>query len=271
MKAEERRVSGTPAAPSKDREDAVDNGLRQPAYLLIADTIAQRIGAGEYRPGDQLPTEAELRAEFGVSPMTVRRAINILLDRHLVTTTQGKGTFVRSLQLGEAVFHLSPITDVLDDAAVEISLLEAGVRVADERVASVLQCTVGDPTIHMRRLVTRDGKPLMYQLEWLIYDEHRPLVETQLQITSLNGLLRSRPGSDMPMGEVAIEATCLTDEETEILQVPAHSPAFCLEHVFYDFALKPVSWGRLLCRADRFRLVTHLGAPLPDLRSGTSA
>src|SRR5665647_2691451 len=64
---------------------------REPAYLVIANTIADRIGSGEYRPGDQLPTEPQLRAEFGVSPMTVRRAISILLDRGLVAATQGKG------------------------------------------------------------------------------------------------------------------------------------------------------------------------------------
>ena len=56
----------------------------------------------------------------------MRRAINILLDRGLVTTTQGKGTFVRSMDMGEAIFRLQEITDVwADDDSVEVLLLEA--------------------------------------------------------------------------------------------------------------------------------------------------
>ncbi len=235
----------------------------QPAYLHIANTVAERIGAGAYRPGDQLPTEAELRSEFGVSPMTVRRAINILLDRNLVTTTQGKGTFVRSLELGEAVFRLQPITDVFDDETVDISLLEAGIIPADERAARLLECGVGDYLVLMRRLITRDGIPLMYQIEQLVYDEYRPLVEAQLQITSLKGLLRSTPREGMPRGDLTIEATCMHGGEAAVLNVPDGSPAFCLEHIFYDCFGHPVSWGRLLCRADSFRLTTHLGAPAP--------
>lgn len=251
---------------SSSSRGGADGGRTQdhgPAYLLIANTMAERIGAGKYRPGDRLPTEAELRSEFGVSPMTVRRAINILLDRHLVTTIQGKGTFVRTLELGEAVFRLRPIIEVLDDESVDLSLLEVRVMPADERTATILRCPVGGHTIHMRRVIGRAGLPLMYQLERIVYDERRPLVEAQLQITSLNGLLRSAPGQGMRRGDLAIEAVCIQAEEAEALGVPPNSPAFCLEHIFYDFEGRPVSWGRLLCRADTFRLETHLGAPPP--------
>ncbi len=251
------------ATPDGGRSAAARRRFPEPAYLHIANNVAERIGAGDYRPGDQLPTEAELRSEFGVSPMTVRRAINILLDRNLVTTTQGKGTFVRNLELGEAVFRLQPITEVLDDESVDVSLLQASIIPADERAAGLLDCAVGDHTIFMRRLIARGGVPLMYQLEQLVYDEHRPLVEAQLQVTSLNGLLRSTPGEGMPRGDLAIEAVCLRDEAAGILSVPTGSPAFCLEHIFYDCEGRPVSWGRLFCRADKFRLLTHLGAPPP--------
>ena len=67
----------------------------------------------------------------------------------------------------------------------------------------------------------------------------------------------------MPRGDLAIEAVCLCDEEAAVMDLPGGSPAFCLEHIFYDCEGHPVSWGRLLCRADRFRLSTHLGAPAP--------
>ena len=83
------------------RAGAAERASYEPAYLQIANTLAEQIGAGVYRPGDQLPTEPQLRARFGVSPVTIRRAVNLLLDRGLVSTTQGKGTFVRSLDIAD--------------------------------------------------------------------------------------------------------------------------------------------------------------------------
>ncbi|MBN1319716.1 MAG: GntR family transcriptional regulator [Thermoleophilia bacterium] len=232
----------------------------EPAYLHIANAIADRIGAGVYRPGDQLPTEALLRAEFGVSPMTVRRAISILLDRGLVTTTQGKGTFVRALDLGEAVFRLQEITDMwIGDDSVDVVLLEASIAGATEEVATMLECAPGAPTVFMRRLIRRRGVPLIYQLEHVLYDEHRPLVESQLQVMSLDGLLRSSRGAGIPSGQLTIEAVNLEADEASMLGVPDGSPAFRLAHIFSDFDGQRVSGGVFLCRGDQFRLTTHIG------------
>lgn len=246
------------------RAGAAARAPYEPAYLHIANTISDQIWAGAYRAGDQLPTEPQLRAQFGVSPVTIRRAVNILLDRGLVTTTQGKGTFVRSPDLGEAVFRLQEITDTwTDDDSVDVRLLEARILPADGKVAQMLALAPNDPVVYMRRLIQRRGSPLVYQVEHVVYDEHRPLVETQLQITSLNGLLQAARGEGLPSGQLTIQAVSLNGEEAKFLKVPEGSPAFCLEHLFLYFEGQPVSWGRFLCRADQFRLTTHIGVPRP--------
>jgi DNA-binding GntR family transcriptional regulator len=233
---------------------------REPAYLLIANEIADEIGAGFYRPGDQLPTEAQLRARYGVSPMTVRRGISILLERGLVSTTQGKGTFVRTLDMGEAIFHLQEITDLwADDASVEVLLLKARIIPADETVAAMLELPLGDQIVHLRRLIKRNGVPLVYQLEHVVYDAHRPLVEAELQVTSLEGLLRSPLVVGVPSGRLTIQAVSLDTDAAAALRVPEGAPAFCLESLFHDFDGRPVSWGHFLCRADQFRLTSQLG------------
>jgi DNA-binding GntR family transcriptional regulator len=233
----------------------------EPAYLQIAGALSDEIAGGVYRAGDQLPTEPQLRAQYGVSPVTVRRAINILLDRGLVTTTQGKGTFVRSMDMGEAIFHLQQITDVwADDESVEVLLLEARIAPADEQVADTLQLSSGAPVVFLRRLIQRKGVPLIYQLEHVTYDEHRPLVEAQLQVTSLEGLLRSPQVEGVLSGRLTIQAVSLDAEAAAALRVAPGSPAFSLESLFLDFDGRPMSWGRFLCRADQFRLTTSVGA-----------
>jgi DNA-binding GntR family transcriptional regulator len=233
----------------------------EPAYLRIAGALSDQIAAGVYRAGDQLPTEPQLRAQYGVSPVTVRRAINILLDRGLVTTTQGKGTFVRAMDMGEAIFRLQEITDVwADDESVEVQLLEARIVLADKQVAQKLALAPDDLVVFLRRLIQRKGLPLIYQLEYVTYDEHRPLVEAQLQVTSLEGLLRSPQVEGVLSGQLTIQAAGLEAEAAAALHLPPGSPAFSLEGLFLDFDGHPVSWGRFFCRADQFRLTTNVGA-----------
>jgi len=234
--------------------------LYEPAYLHIANTLSEEIAAGVYRAGDQLPTEPQLRARFGVSPVTVRRAVTILLDRGLVTTTQGKGTFVRSTDMGEAIFRLQELTDMwASDEFTEVLLLEARVVAAEEVVAAHFDLPVAAPVVYLRRLIRRKGIPLVYQVEHVTYDEHRPLVEAQLQVTSLEGLLRSPQGEGVMGGHLTIQAVSLGTEEAAALDVAQGSPAFCIESLFLDFDGRPMSWGQFFCRADQFRLTTSVG------------
>lgn len=254
-------AGGTDNRVTRRTGAAADRRSHEPAYLSIANSIAEQIGAGLYHPGDQLPTEPQLRAEYGVSPMTVRRAIQILLDRGLVTTTQGKGTFVRSVDLGEAVFRLQEITDLwMADSSADIQLLEARIVSADEQVAAMLELPAGHRIVRLRRVIRRNSLPLIYQLEHVVYDEHRPLVELELQVTSLEGLLRSAQLEGVPSARLTIQAVSLDAEASRALGVPAGSPAFCIESLFHGFDGRPVSWGKFLCRADQFRLTASMGA-----------
>jgi GntR family transcriptional regulator len=64
------------------------------AYVQIADDIANRIASGELRPGARLLSERGLAEYYGRSYQTVRRAMEVLRDRGLITTIHGRGTFV---------------------------------------------------------------------------------------------------------------------------------------------------------------------------------
>jgi len=64
-------------------------------YVAVADHIAQRIAAGELRPGERLTPERDLAVEYGVAYLTVRRAMKELRERGLILSVQGKGTFVK--------------------------------------------------------------------------------------------------------------------------------------------------------------------------------
>lgn len=63
-------------------------------YAQIADDLAVRVAAGEYRPGQRLPSYAELASLYSVSVSTASRAVAILRDRQVVVGVPGRGVFV---------------------------------------------------------------------------------------------------------------------------------------------------------------------------------
>lgn len=232
----------------------------EPAYAQLANILRRQIADGAYRPGDQLPSEVQLCRRYGISPMTVRRSINLLSDQGVVNTAQGRGTFVKPLELSTANFDLRELQDLFaNGTSADIKLLDVRVVSADERTARKLELREGDPTIYIRRLFTREEKPIFYHRAYLIFDPTRPIVEAEMDVTSLRGLFTSEENAMLKQGQLMIEATMMNEEEAKILQTPFPAAAFYLEHLFYDFENRPISWGWFIFRSDHLRFHTQLG------------
>lgn len=231
-----------------------------PVYLHIAQTLAERLNSGVYAAGSRLPSGSELRVEFGVSPMTVRRALSMLEQQGLVTGVKGRGVYARSRDLADSVFRLDSLSGEWLDGSAEIRLLSASMTKADGRVAAMLHVSPGDRVIHLRRVVFSDGIPAMYHTEYIIYDPRRPLVESQLQLTSLHAFLDSGGAQKFPRGELTVTAVKLDADSARVLGEPEGALALRLEHVFQESDRTPVSWGWFLLRAELFRLRALLGS-----------
>ena len=240
---------------------AIDRSSYEPAYAQLVRILLGQIAAGVFRPGDRLPSEAQLCERYGVSPMTVRRVINILVDQGVVIAEQGRGTFVKPLELGTATFDLNELQQLFREGQSTVKLLEAHITSATERTARKLAIEVGDRTVFLRRLIFHSEKPMLLHREHVIYDPTRPLIEAEMEVTALRGLFSGGGESDLKRGDLTIDATLLTEEEATLLQAETASPAFRLEHIFYDFADRPVSWGWLICSGDRLRFTATIGIP----------
>jgi GntR family transcriptional regulator len=251
-------VKEGPAPPPDNNQ--IDRKSEEPAYAQLANIIRRQIAEGVFRPGDQLPSEAQLCRRYGISPMTVRRSINWLADQDIVNTAQGRGTFVKPLELSTASFDLQDLKDLFTNgSAADIKLLDVRIVSADERAARKLEISEGNPTIYIRRLFTREGQPVFYHRAYLVYDPTRPIVEAEMDVTSLQGLFAHAENALLKRGQLNIEAALMNPEEAKLLGAPFPSAAFFLEHIFYDFNECPISWGWFIFRSDLLRFSTQVG------------
>jgi len=239
--------------------ELIDRDSYEPAYAQLANILRRQVAAGVFRPGDQLPSEAMLCRSYQVSPMTVRRTINLLAEEGVVSTAKGRGTFVKALELSRAAFGLQELEDLFNNPALAVKLLDARIVDADERAARKLDLTVGQKSIYIRRLLTIDDAPAFYHREYLIYDPTRPIVEAEMEVTALRGLFDGTGSAILKRGELNIEACLLNEEEVRLLQTCLPAAALYLEHLFYDFDDRPVSWGWFICRSDYLHFTTRVG------------
>jgi DNA-binding GntR family transcriptional regulator len=253
-------MSQKPNGQILEQTASIDRDSYEPAYAQLVNILRQSMAAGFLRPGDQLPSEAQLCKRYGVSPMTVRRAINALVDQGVVIAEQGRGTFVKPITMGEATFGLKKLQDLLSDTEhTTVNVLEVRIVRADERVARKLEIPLGQRTVYIRRILRTDGLPALYHREYLVYDPTRPIVEAELEVTALQRLFSGTGETILKCGDISLEATLLDKEEARLLQVEQPKAAFCFEHLFYDFDDHPISWGWFIGRNDLLRFTTQVG------------
>lgn len=256
--ARERKDGRTDGFPRGGRE-TLDRESDHPAYAQLARILRDKIGRGIYRPGERIPSVPDLSAAFGVASMTVRQALDQLGREGLIAREQGRGTFVKAPHLGAAVFDLSDLRRQLTDSANEVRVLSARALRATARVASKLSVREGVRVISIRRLLIRDEAPIFYHSEYLVWDPRRPLVEAELDVTSLLGLFSGVGNMDIKNGELTLRASALRESEALQLGEETGALSWIVEHLFYDFADKPVSWGRFVCREDRLTFRATIG------------
>lgn len=86
----------------------LDSFGRVPAYLQVASALRRRIENGQWKPQEKISTLDELEAEFGVSRVTISKAIEILEEEQLLQRQQGRGTFVLSTSVEKHALALEP-------------------------------------------------------------------------------------------------------------------------------------------------------------------
>src|SRR5262245_51547167 len=129
--------------------------------------LRNAITGGTFRPGSQLPTEAELCEMLGVSRTVVREALRVLEDDGLVARRHGVGTFVRNHPILKNLNFNFGITEMIESAGFQpgTSLLEIKKENANAEQAEQLRVPVGTHLITVERVRTADGRPVVYSLD----------------------------------------------------------------------------------------------------------
>jgi GntR family transcriptional regulator len=225
-------------------------------YLRLKESIIAGVAEGRYVPHTRLPSQRRLCEAYGVSHMTVRRAINELIREGVIYARQGSGLFVAE---PKAEAELGPLIGFTED--MRLRGMTASSRVLEKRIvaastilASALALRVGQPLVFLRRLRLADGEPMAVQNTFLPSLKFPGLCDHDLDTRSLYEILSGVYHVRLTRADSAAGAELASDEDAALLNLVQPAPLLVTEQITYTDDGRPIEFVRSVYRGDRYRL-----------------
>lgn len=250
--------------------------MAHPKYQQIADRLRAQIRSGALEPGQRLPSEPDLAAEYEASRNTVRLAIALLINQGLVVSRQGLGTFVLEpakpftallsrIHASPSEQHASMALPVVSPAADESELVRLVVETgsASPSVAEKLHLAPGDP------LVVRRSLYFIGEVPWQLINSYYP--SDLAKGTALEQAGEIEQGSIGLLTELGYPQLGFVDEigarmpnarEFDFFKVASGTPVIVVNRTSYAKE-RPIRLTRYIYRADRVRLL-HVEGTIPE-------
>lgn len=211
-------------------EGLTDGKAAIPLYQQVIDIIKNEINSGAYKAGARIPNEFELAESYKVGRVTVRRAIEELVQQGYLTKRQGKGTFVNAPKLKRKIRQKDDVQSFSD--ACRVNGMEPGACVisrkilpADSTEAQFFGVPVGTDLICVERVRTADGVPVMLENNIYVYEDNAYLSTAPLSNQSIFEFVRNRTGRTPAFTDpCTLEIACASPEVARLLAVPVGEP-----------------------------------------------
>ena len=222
-----------------------------PLYRQIKALLLQSLQAGEWVPGQAIPSEMELAVRFRVSQGTVRKAIDEMATDNVLVRRQGKGTFVATHAEHATQFRfLRLLPDDGSAPLLQRRLLECRRMRAPAEVSRLLALAPGEAAVQVRRLLlAAEGaalKPVVLDDIWLPGTSFKGLTAERLQAWRgpMYRLFEAEFNVHMIRAEEKLRAVAAKGPDAALLAVAEGAPLLSVERLAYTYGDRPVELRR---------------------------
>jgi GntR family transcriptional regulator len=209
-----------------------------------------------YQVGDRIPSEHELTKRLKVSRPTLREALKILEEEHVLYCKHGRGRFLArdTSSIYESITRLRSVTDMMQERFLlaQAQVLSLREEPASEAVATPLRIKVDVPIVILERIRLAKRKPLIYSLD--IFP--RAIVKGPLEPEEFEGslfdIMEERWNVYVDYAQTTISAVQLDSDLSKEIALPPDLPWILLEQVHYTAYHEPVLYSKDYHRGDRF-------------------
>ena len=225
-------------------------------YQQLIDEIKDQIASGKLTTGDRLMTEFELSQEYNVSRITVRKAIEVLVEENILIKKQGIGTFVAEKKLTRNVGVFMGFTSncIQDGKTPSTKLLAAELVKATTVDVKNLDLKPGEKVIKINRLRISDGDPVVIE-ETRFSQKYAFLLGENLE-GSLYEIL-AHNGIIMSGGKRTINICNTTKEEAELLEVEENEVMLYMKDICVDANGTPIHSCKSIINPRRYEIIIN--------------
>ena len=222
-----------------------------PLYIQIAGDIKSKIERKEILANSRIPTELELSSAYGVSRITIRKALELLVDEEILVRKQRIGTFVSDKKISRSLNSFMGFSQSceLEGSRPGTKFLSAELVKAMPSDIKYLRLQEDDKVIRMRRLRYCNDVPVVLE------ENHFPKKFAYLLAEDLNRYLHQilrDHGIELSSGSKTIGVCYATREEAEWLEIKEHDALILSKDIAYDAVGDPIYSGKEIINADRY-------------------
>lgn len=213
-----------------------------PVYLKLKDEIKQKIKSGEYYKNMRLPSENTLSAEWGISRMTVRRALDELTREGLLYKTRGSGTYVAANRFSQC--DIMSFTEMVKlRGLVPKTVVLEKTFVCDDEISLVMHLPKSSVFYKVKRLRLADNTPVGIENVYLPLQFCDSPDRLELDGSLYDGL-KKLYGWNILRQDIAIIADMPTKEEKDILKLSKGEAVLRTEGKSLEEEGKPLLYER---------------------------
>lgn len=234
----------------------LDRNNPKPLYSQLEDLLRTSILNGEWEVNHAIPSENELSKTYGLSRMTVRSVITMLVKEGLLYRVQGKGTFVSAPKIATVSPAYMGVREQLEQLGYEINtkLVRFEVLPANYNVASALAIEVGDEVTFIERVRFTGTKPISIHRSYIPRSLCPNLEESDLEGEQLCVLVERQYGLKPASVQETLESVPASAGEAELLQIERGYPLLLLDDVNMTSDGTVFEYTKVLFRGDKIKL-----------------
>lgn len=231
---------------------------RIPKYYLLKKEIIKKIDMEEYGGDEQIPSERELIEKYQVSRITVRKAVDELVNEGYLYKVQGKGTYVKSDKNNQDLISLTSCTEDVKKLGMTPSrkVIDATVVLADKKRSKLLNIVTDDKVFRLERIIYADDEALNYTITYLPEKLFPQLEQYDFNKESLYHILQTKYDTKIIGATRTIEAVSAKDVVAEYLDIDEGMPIILFGGTTYGVVQGkeiPIETFKCYYRTDKFK------------------
>ncbi len=240
---------------TKFKSITIDKSLHIPVYYQIKTGIHNLIAEKSLKPGDKILTEEELCDIFNVSRMTIRQALNELVNSGELKREKGKGTFVTSNKILFDISRLHSFSEDMKYRGLTVSnkILEKKIISSNIEVYKALHITEKDKVLKLKRLRIIDNEPIAIETSYISMARCSGIENEDFLTDSLFRIFEEKYRLKLYYSEQTLEPIIAAKKEVNLLNIKNRTPLIKMTGITFLVDKSPLEYVIGLYRGDRYK------------------